>query len=499
MILRPQVDDIKAIGFYLSKLVIGLGLCMLVPLVLGFFIKEMNPCFDFAISMLATLCIGLALNILCFTKKELGWMHSMVVVALSWICAMFIGAIPLYMSGHWASFLDACFEAMSGFATTGLVLVQDLDHLSLSHNLWRHFIMFLGGQGIILVVISFLFQSGGGALKMYIGEARDERILPNIVQTARFIWSLSLTYLVLGTFTFGSVLIAEGMSSLRAFFHGACIFMTAFDTGGFGVQSQNILYYHSARLELFNLVFMVLGAINFSLHYALWTGKRKELTKDIEIRTFCFTIFALWSLVAFALLSSKLYPNIFILFRKGFFQLLSAHTGAGHTTLYSYQFHEWSQLALLGIIAAMALGGCVGSTTGAIKSLRIGILIKTIILEIKHLMLPEASKIKVKFYHLKEMFLEDRLVRQATLVMVLYLLLYLFGAGVGTFFGNTFIYSLFESTSAAANVGLSCGITNPAMPNFLKIVYILQMWFGRLEFISVFVFIGFIVAFVRGK
>ena len=499
MILRPQLDDIKAIGFYLSKLIIGLGLCMLVPLILGFYLKEINPCLDFLIGGLAALCIGFALNTLCFTKKELGWMHGMVVVALSWICAMFIGAIPLYLSGHWVSFLDACFEAMSGFATTGLILVQDLDHLSLSHNLWRHFIMFLGGQGIILVVISFLMHSGSGAFKMYVGEARDERILPNIVQTARFIWSVSITYLILGTLILGTILLKEGIGTWRAFFHGACIFMTAFDTGGFGVQSQNILYYHSVKLEVVNLAFMLAGAINFSLHYSLWAGRKKDLIKDIEIKTFCTSIFALWFLVAFALLSTKLYPNIFVLFRKGFFQLLSAHTGAGHSTLYSYQFHEWSQLALLGIISAMALGGCVGSTTGAIKSLRIGILVKSIMLDIKHLMLPEASKIKGKFYHLKEVMLNDRLVKQAAMIMVLYLLLYLFGAGVGTFFGYPFVYSLFESTSAAGNVGLSCGITQASMPNFLKIVYILQMWFGRLEFISAFVFIGFIVALIRGK
>ena len=151
----------------------------------------------------------------------------------SWLAAAVLGAIPFYLSGHWVSFLDCVFDSMSGFATTGLVLVQDLDHIARSVNLWRHLIMFIGGQGVVVVALSFLVRGSAGAFRMYVGEARDEKVLPNVVETARFIWLVSIVYLILGTFALAVVGRYEGMSWANAFFHGACVFMAAFDTGGF--------------------------------------------------------------------------------------------------------------------------------------------------------------------------------------------------------------------------------------------------------------------------
>ena len=154
MILKPQLQDLKNIGYYSGKIIIGIGLTMLVPMVIGLLFAEINPALDFLIATEIALILGLILTKLCFTEKDLNWMQGMVVVSLSWLAAMLVGAIPLYLSGHWGSYLDACFETMSGFATTGLTLVQDLDHLSYAHNLWRHLIMFIGGQGIVIIAIS---------------------------------------------------------------------------------------------------------------------------------------------------------------------------------------------------------------------------------------------------------------------------------------------------------------------------------------------------------
>jgi len=152
MILRPRISDIKNIGYYLGKITIGLGLTMMVPIVIGLGFREINPILDFLISSAITLLIGIILTRLCRTEEDLDWMQGMIVVSLSWLVAMLLGALPLYLSGHWKSYLDACFEAMSIFTTTGLVLVQDLDHLSYAHNLWRHLGNFIGGQGIAIVV-----------------------------------------------------------------------------------------------------------------------------------------------------------------------------------------------------------------------------------------------------------------------------------------------------------------------------------------------------------
>lgn len=500
MILRPQLDDIKIIGYYLGKIIIGLGLFMLIPIICALGFREVNPTLDFLIGIGLSSLVGFILTRLCFTDKDLNWMQGMIVVSLSWLAATLLGAVPLYLSGHWNSYLDACFDAMSGFATTGLTLVQDLDHLSYTHNLWRHLIMFIGGQGIIIIALSLFVKGLSGAFKMYVGEGRDERVLPNVIHTARFIWLVSIVYLLLGTFSLGMAGIFGGMKIHNAFFHGACIFMAAFDTGGFAPQSQNILYYHNFYFEIITIVLMVLGAINFKLHYHLWTGDFKELLRNIEIRTFFVTVIFAFIITVIGLDRVGVYPETIVLFRKGFYQLISAHTGTGYQTIYDEQFiNGWSHLSLTGIILAMGLGGAVCSTTGAIKMLRIGIIIKALKEDIRKIMLPEKAVVIQRFHHVKNIFLKDKQVRSALVITLCYLVLYAVGALIGMFFGYPFIDSLFESTSAAANVGLSCGITNTNMPAFLKITYMTQMWAGRLEFMSIFTLLGFLIAAIRGK
>jgi len=519
MILRPRTEDIAVIGYHLSKIILGLGLTMLLPLGCAALSGEHGPFFDFLITMEIIFIFGLSMMQACRGTYESGkrkapayenkisaldpnWMHGMIMVALSWLAAMFFGAIPLWLSGHWNSFLDACFESMSGFATTGLSLAQDLDHLSLTHNLWRHLTMFIGGQGIVVVALSFFVKGFSGAFRMYVGEARDERVLPNVINTARFIWIVSLTYLALGTLSLGITAMLGGMGPVRAFFHGACLFMAAFDTGGFTLQSQNMLYYHNFRLEIVTIVFMVLGAINFRLHYHLWTGNRGELFRNIEMRVLFICVLLTFAVTAIGLKNggSPYSSGAVMLFRKGFYQLISGHTGTGFMTVYAEQMgKEWSDLALVGMICAMALGGAVSSTTGGIKMLRIGIIAEAFVQDIKKVIFPARAMVEQRFHHIKEVFLEDRTVRAALMVTLAYIILYGMGAIAGMLCGFGFLPSLFESTSAAANVGLSCGITSSGMPAALKMVYIFQMWAGRLEFISVFTLAGFFLAVIKGK
>lgn len=500
MILRPRVNDIKNIGYYLGKIIIGLGLTMIVPFVMALVFHEINPSLDFLIGIEITLLIGIILTRLCRPQEELDWMQGMIVISLSWLAAMALAAIPLYLSGHYKSYLDVCFETMSIFTTTGLTLVQDLDHLSYGHNLWRHLGNFIGGQGIAIVALSFFVKGTSGAFKMYVGEARDERLLPNVINTARFIWLISAVYLILGTLVLGIVGMLIGIKPSNAFFHSACIFMAGFDTAGFAPQSQNILYYHSLLFEAVIIVIILLGTLNFNLHYQMWFGNRKEIWKNIETRTLFFTVLFLSFITAVGLNQFNVYPEAIALFRKGFFHLVSGHTGTGYMTIYARQFiNEWGSLALAGLICAMGLGGCACSTAGGIKMLRIGIFIKALKQDIKKIILPEKAVVSQMFHHIKDIFLEDKQVRSALLITLLYLGLYMSGAIIGTWFGYPFLNSLFESTSAAANVGLSCGITETGMPAVLKITYIFQMWAGRLEFMSIFVLIGAFIAGIKGR
>ena len=500
MILRPQLQDLKIIGRYSGMMILGLGLLMLIPLLVAACFSETAALLDFVIGASFCLIMGYLLILLCFTRKELTWRHGMVVVSLSWLLAMFFGAVPLYLSKHWASFLDASFDAMSGFATTGLTLVQDLDHLSCAHNMWRHLMMYVGGQGIMIVALTFLIRGAASALPIYIGEAREEKVLPNVVQTARFIWLVSLVYLLMGTAALSFTALRSGMPLSRSLLHGLWVSMAAWDTGGFTPQSQSILYYHNFSFELLTISLMLLGSLNFSLHYALWAGKRKEIFRNIETVSFFVSVVLLFSLTASGLAKAGIYPEMLSLFRKGFYQVISAHTGCGYMTISAQQFaRHWPTLSLLGISLCMAMGAGACSTAGGIKILRIGMIFRALLQDIKKTMLPKSAVIVDKMHHIKDVILGEKVLRQAALITLAYILLYTLGALVGVWLGYPLTLALFESVSAGASVGLSCGITKASMPAVLKITYIFQMWAGRLEFVSVFALLGTIFALLKGR
>ncbi|UCC95190.1 MAG: TrkH family potassium uptake protein [Candidatus Omnitrophota bacterium] len=493
MVISPDKRDFSTIFNILGRLLLGLAGFMLIPLFVAIVRKEISPFFDFFIGFLITTSAGLVLCIFFPLRKEVSWVHAFFTVSCGWIVFSLLGAIPLYLSSHFSTFVDAWFEAMSGFATTGLILVQDLDHLSFAHNMWRHLTMFIGGQGIILASLSILTRARSVALGFYIGEARQEKILPNVIATARFIWKVSFLYLILGLITYSVILRSKGLPLEKSLYHGLWLFFASFDTGGFAPQAQNIAYYHCLPLEIATLVFMMLGAINFNLHFWIWNKNRREIARNFEVRTFLFTFFSLLLLLYFAL---KGLPHT-TMFRKGFYQLISAHSGCGFTNLSGGELSTFSTLALLPIIFAMMIGGGVCSTTGAIKLMRIGIIFKTFFTEIKRWMMPFRAVYKERFHHLQDLILSDKRVKEAYIYFTLFLLTYIGGAIVGMIFGYHPLLSLFESVSATANVGLSVGITNPAAPLGLKLMYIFQMWVGRLEFLSIFVSLGFIVSLWR--
>lgn len=499
MLLRPTNEDLKTIAYYIGRLIVGLGIIFIIPLITALIFKEWDRAIDFLVSMLASIFIGLLLQRLFPATKDMNWSQGLAVTSISWLVAMLLGAIPLTLSGHFGSYLDACFDAMSAFATTGLSLIQDLDHAAYSLNMWRHLMMFLGGQGIVVIALTFLVRGTAGAYRMYVGEAREEKVLPNVIHTARFIWMISLVYLVLGTLALTVIGFLEGMPLVRSFLHGSWIFMAAFDTGGFTPQSQSILYYHSFPYELVVMVLMVLGTMNFSLHYALWNRNFKEIFKNIEARTLFFSISTLFAIALIGLTQLHTYPNWIAIFRKGFFQIISAHSGTGYMTIYAPQFiKEWGSLALLMTIFAMGFGGSACSTAGGIKALRIGIFCKAFFQDIRRIMAPGSAVVISKFHHIKDIVLEDRLVRSAVVLLLAYVITYFGGTIIGLYYGYPLDQAAFESVSATANVGLSTGITTPSMPTGLKVTYIIQMWLGRLEFMSIFILFGLAIARFTG-
>ena len=491
MIFSPTKEDLLSLLNTLGKLLTAFSFFLLIPACLAFFLKEKIPLHDFVTSFFICASAGLFIMAIFPSRKELSYSLAFLLVALLWIVVPLFGALPLWFSGHFLGFLDAFFDSMSGFATTGLSVMQNLDHASLSLNFWRHFMMFLGGQGIVIVALSFAAKASSYGLGLYAGEARQEQILPNIISTARFIWLVSLVYFILGSSVLFGLGLQAGLPFKKAIFHGVFLFMAAFDTGGFTPQSMNIGYYHSLGFELATVFLMILGSLNFNLHYFLWMKRRGEIFKNIEVRTFLLSSGLIFLFLNISL-ASKLKFSFVELFRKGFYQLITAHTGCGFSNIYVSQLKAWPPAALIFIILAMAIGGGIGSTTGGIKLMRLGLLAKAVSSEVKSWIFPARVHIYEKYHHLQDVILEDAKIRLVFIVFFFYLASYFVGAVVGVFYGYPFLESLFESTSACANVGLSLGITKASMPAGLKITYIIQMWAGRLEFISIIAALGLI-------
>lgn len=501
MLRRPSARDLRAIAHYAGTVVAWFGVLMLIPMAVALIQREWRPLLDFASGMGFCLAAGFGLQLLWKgAAPDLTWTQGMVTAAFSWLLCLLLGAVPYYLSGYYLSFLDACFDVMSGFTTTGLTLIQDINHLPDALNTWRMFISWLGGQGMVVLALSFFVRGLPGAYKIYVGEAKDERLLPNVIHTAQAIWIVSVIYLVVGTALQWVAGLWIGLTPGRALLHGAWMFMAAWSTGGFAPNGQNALYYHSFAYELVLLVIFIIGSFNFNLHWSVFTGNRKEIRKNIELVTFFITATLLTVLATYELGRLGVYSDAVTLFRKGFFQLISAHTTTGFMTVYARQFVlEWGPAAMVAMVIAMVLGGSASSTAGGVKALRVGVAFKALVHDIRRLLLPESAVTVEKFHMFRSVVLDDRLVRSAMTITLLYVAEVAIATAVGALCGYDFLSAMFEAASVVGNVGLSAGVTSVAMPDVLKFTYMLVMWVGRLEFLSVFVLIGYAYSGVRGR
>ena len=497
MLLRPSLDDHRSIAHDLGKIIGVLAMAAVIPFGWAIMRGEWRAASHFLLLIgLTTAVAAIADRVRPDPGRTVDWSHGMVVASLTWLLVPVFATVPLWGSGHYGRWIDSYFDAMSGLTTTGLALIQDLDHLPESVNLWRHILQFLGGQGIVLAAL--LFLAGSGALSLFEGEGREHRMFPNVRSTARFIWLVSAAHAVLGIgiLTIDGLLI-QGFGLRRSFFHASTIFMAAFDTGGFSPMSTSIAYYNSPIFEAIVAVLMVAGAMSFGLHHAIWN--RQRVGRNIEVRTFAFTVSVTVVVVVLGLALIGAVGELYPLVRVGLFHALSAHTGTGFATVSTAELASWSGLAFGGIAIAMALGGMSSSTAGGVKSLRIGLALRAMRDTVREALLPDGAVVSSTFYQHGPQRMNPALIRSVFAISLLYVALYLFGAAVALGLGYDLGPALFESISASAAVGLSVGVVTPDMPVLLEIVYILQMWVGRLEFIAIAALLGFAASTVFGK
>ncbi len=338
----------------------------------------------FIVSLIITAMTGLALWLPNRGQRsELSVRDGFLVVTLFWVVLGVVGALPFIIGLHLDA-TDAIFESVSGFTTTGATVIVGLDQLPKSILYHRQQIQWLGGMGIIVLAVAILPLLGVGGMQLYRAEAsgvsKQEKITPRIAETARSLWMI---YLAL-TFACAMSYWAAGMSLFDAVGHA---FATV-ATGGFSTHDDSIGYYKSPLIEIISIIFMLSGGVNFAIHYIAW--RRKSLMSyvaDPEVRTYGMIFIFVTLLVAISLyISHPAYDNWGSL-RYATFQVASILTSTGFST---DTFAGWPLHIPLVLVILSFTGGCVGSTAGGIKVLRIMLLAKLGFRELFQLSHPQA-------------------------------------------------------------------------------------------------------------
>jgi trk system potassium uptake protein TrkH len=493
---RFHGNDIRVIAHYLGSLLVFLAFTMLVPLIVAVAFQEWRPAAHFLLGFGIAFVCGAALRLAKVNPGHLDRKQAIAVTGLAWVVGALFACIPLWLSGAYLSGVDAFFDSVSGFTATGLTLATDIDHMAMSEHMWRFTLQFLGGQGVVVVALSLgIFARTSGSL--YTAEGREEAILPGIKKTAQFIWRFSSAVVGIGTLVLMTVFLLLGMDLPRSFFHGLWITIGAYDTGGFAPSSLSLSYYHSWPLEVVVTGFMCLGALNFALLAQVHKGNWRAVVRDIEVRTMMAWAAGMCVLFVAALMAGNFLTDYSSLVRRGVFTILSATTNAGYQVMGTGQLTELLPSgALLLVALSMAVGGSVGSTAGGIKALRVGLILKGFTARVKSVLLPQSAQITTTYQHIGQRTLTNELLSSALIIAALYVIAYISGALIAVAMGYDALPAAFESISVTTNAGLSSGITEPGMPLLLKLVYIVQMWAGRLEFVTLMALAAsFIVSF----
>ena len=481
---RLTLYDVRVIGHYLGVLILVSTFGLLAPLLIAVLFGEWTPASHYVLAIGIFLVAGSALRFLRVQPGRLTRQQAVAVTGLAWLVLSFFGAIPLNLSGHYAGYLDALFEAVSGFTTTGASVVQDLDHLSYADNMWRFSMHLMGGLGLVVVGLSFgLF--GREAASMFSSEGRSEHVVPNIVQTTQFILRVCVVFILASTLIVTILCLAIGLEPARALLQSFWISISAFMTAGFVPMSQNIMYYHSLTIEIVLVVIMMLGAINFTLHAEILKGRVKSFFEDSEIRYVILWLVVIAIVLSATLSGSASFSDLPAIERRGLFMIAAAFTTTGFQNITTAQLTDTlSSGAFLIIGILMAVGACSGSTAGGIKVNRFGILAKSVLTTIKETLSPDSARVVVSYNHIGRRILRPELVREATTVLVLYGATYIIGALVGIAHGYDASQSVFESIAMASNGGITSGIVVPGLSRSLLLFYVFEMWAGRLEFVT---------------
>ncbi|MBP7829246.1 MAG: TrkH family potassium uptake protein [Kiritimatiellae bacterium] len=421
-----------------------------------------------------TLVVAVVGHLVTRGPVDLSWRDGIGVGTLGWIAAMAFGALPYLFSGVIREPVSALFETISGFSTTGASVLATLEPLPKGILLWRATTHFLGGMGILVLCVAILPILGGGGMQLFRAEVAGpskDRLTPRIASTAKLLWGVYVLITVVEI-----VLLRLGG---MPWFDSVCHSFATLATGGFSTRTASIAAYNSLYIEIVIIVFMLIGAANYALHYRALRGDLRGAYRDSEFRFF-MGFWLVGCLVVTLNTWRTMYPSFGTALRNSVFSFTSLATTTGFATA---DFDQWPATSKLVLLLAMLVGGCVGSTGGGIKHMRILVAFKKIARRIRLFMHPQAVvQIKVNREPV-----DDEIVSTILGYIVLYLMALAVASVIMTHFTKDLLAAISSVIATMGGVGPGLGLVGPmqnyaAIPSGGKIVLILCMLLGRLEF-----------------
>lgn len=462
----------------LGALLLFLSAALLLPIPFSLFYAD-GASYAFLLSAIVTFVVGLALFKGCRSQRDLSLRDGFAIVSFSWIFYAFFGALPFYLSGAIPSFLNASFETLSGFTTTGATILAEVESLPQSLLLWRALTQWFGGMGIIVMSLAILPMLGVGGMQLFKAEVPGptaDRLKPRIQDTAKLLWGV---YVLL---TAAEVVLL--MLGKMSFFESVCHSLATLATGGFSSRNASVGAYDSAYIDGVITLFMFLAGVNFSLHYQALRGRLNTFWKNEEFRVY-LGIAAASVVILMVLNHGTVYSSFLENLRFSAFQAISILTTTGFGTA---DYEHWPVFSQYLLVLLMFIGGCAGSTGGGMKVARILLLFKHAHVQLFRLIHPRAVRL-VKLGNRPV----NRDVMQSILgFFALYMVVFVGASFLMAAAGMDLVSGGAAVIATLSNIGPGLGSVGPTdhyghIAPFGKGVLMFCMLLGRLELFTVLV------------
>lgn len=461
----------KMILYTLGKMLKMEGYLLLLPFLTGVIYQESVSIY-FLVVAISVWLLG---TLISYHKPKVHTIYAregFLIVALSWFCLSLFGAFPLWISQEIPSYVDAFFEIVSGFTTTGSSILNNIEALSHASLFWRSFSHWIGGMGILVFVVAFLPDASGTTLHILKAEMPGPvvgKLVSKVKMTSQLLYKI-YTALTLLEVIF---LMAGGMSLFDSLLNS---FATA-GTGGFAIKNASIAFYNSAYFDMVITVFMILFGINFNLIYFILIKKISTVFKSEELRWYLGIIVCATVLITLNIM--HMYPSLLEALRYAIFQVASVITTTGFITA---DFALWPFFSQTILFLLMFVGAMAGSTGGGIKVSRIVIYIKNAFSEMKRMVHPH-SVVSTKF---EDQYVEPSVINNIYTYLVLYFMVFCSSLLILALQNIDFTSAITAVTTCINNVGPGLGIVGPtgnfsSLTDLSKLVLCFDMLAGRLE------------------